>query len=465
MFLKRRLNEAFATDAISIRLSVHLAAGIGFLSEAGGFNCHPSRTRETIMEITSHRMEGLVELRAKGRLDGYWADHLSKALEEVMRQGDHRIRLNLSEVDYISSLGIRVLVQYYKKLSAIDGSFSVSEPSPNVRKVIKMVGLEATLMPPIPAPGTALIQAETSRHIDRKNASFEVYELGTAAAPGMKCRIVGDSNLLEGCRFSEANSRTVQFPEFSSAVGLGAFGNSFQECSGRFGEFLAVAGAAAYQPSDGSNVPDYLLSAGTFVPELQVLYGAVCEGEFSKLARFEAKPESRAVGWSEIVETALEIAGADHAWMVCAAESAGLVGATLRRPPINGTISGAPFEHPEVRHWLSFTTERAYSRSLVMTVGVASRSPAGGLEKFLRPLRREALPAGHFHAAAFSYRPLQRGLIGLTKTVQSLFQTEDLLGLLHLIGDDREALGVSESEFVRGACWIGPVTEIDLKES
>jgi anti-anti-sigma factor len=409
-------------------------------------------------------MEGFIELRAKGRLDGYWADHLSKALDDVMRQGDHRIRLNLSEVDYISSLGIRVLVQYYKKLSSIDGSFSVSEPSPNVRKVIKMVGLEATLMPPTPVSGPVPTSAETSRHLDRQNAGFEVYELSTAA-PGMKCRIVGDSSLLNGCRFSEANSRSVLFPEFSFAVGLGAFGNSFQECSGRFGEFLAVAGAAAYQPSDGSNVPDYLLSAGTFVPELQVLYGAVCEGEFSKLARFEAKPESRAVGLSEIVETALEIAGAEHAWIVCAAESAGLVGASLRRPPVNGTTSGAPFEHPEVRNWLSFTTERAYARALVLTVGVASRSSAGGLEKFLRPLRREAFPAGHFHAAAFSYRPLQRGLIGLTKTVQSLFQTEDLLGLLHLIGDDREAVGVSESEFVRGACWIAPITEIDAKES
>lgn len=409
-------------------------------------------------------MDGFIELQAKGRLDGYWADHLSKALDDVMRQGDHRIQLNLSEVDYISSLGIRVLVQYYQKLSAINGSFSVTEPSPNVRKVIKMVGLEATLMPPAPVSGPAVTTAETSRHIDRQNAGFDVYELGIAGRAGMKCRIVGDSSLLNGCRFSETDSRSVQFPEFLSAVGLGAFGNSFQECSGRFGEFLAVAGAAAYQPTDGSNVPDYLLSAGTFVPELQVLYGAVCEGEFSRLIRFEAKPESQAVGLSEIVETALEVATTDHAWMICAAESAGLVGASLRRPPVNGASSGAPFEHPEVRKWLSFTTERAYPRSLVLTVGIASRSSTDGLGKFLRPLRREAFPAGHFHAAAFSYRPLQRGLIGLTKTVQSLFQTEDLLGLLHLIGDDREAVGVSESEFVRGACWIGPITEIDARE-
>ena len=45
----------------------------------------------------------------------------------------------------------------------------------------------------------------------------------------------------------------------------------------------------------------------------------------------------------------------------------------------------------------------------------------------------------------------------MNKTVRSLFEDESLLGLLHLIGDDRESSGVSESEFVRGACWIGPI--------
>jgi anti-anti-sigma factor len=415
------------------------------------------------MEITTQRIDQYLEVRAKGRLDGYWADHLSKALEEIIRQGNHHILLNLSEVNYVSSMGIRVLVVFYKKLSAIEGSFSVSEPSPNVKELLKMVRLDAILMPAAPVAAPLASKAESARQIDGKNASFEVFDLVTNRAAGMKCRIVGDPSLLEGCRFGESNCRAIPFPETSFAVGLGAFGNSFAECSGRFGEFLAVAGAAAYQPSDGSNVPDFLIAEGAFVPELQVLYGAVCEGDFSKLVRFETKPESRAVGFSEIVEAAHNIAGADRIWMVCAAESAGMVGASLRRPPIGGASAGAPFQHPEVRNWLSFTTEPTYNRALVITAGVASRAPADELAKFLRPLRREEQLVGHFHAAAFSYRPLQRGSIGLTKTVHSLFQSEDLLGLLHLIGDDRDAPGVSESEFVRGACWVGAITEVELE--
>jgi hypothetical protein len=72
----------------------------------------------------------------------------------------------------------------------------------------------------------------------------------------------------------------------------------------------------------------------------------------------------------------------------------------------------------------------------------------------------EAWPQGHFHAAAFSYRPIKKGTIDLNATVTTLFETETLQGVLHLLTDDREAAGPQQSEFVRGACWIGAASEI-----
>ncbi|MEP6962589.1 MAG: STAS domain-containing protein, partial [Acidobacteriota bacterium] len=88
------------------------------------------------MEITSQLLGETMDLRLKGRLDGYWADHLSQALEQTMRDGHHHIRLDMSEVAYLSSLGIRVLVTFYKKLGEIEGTFVVSEASVTVKKVL-----------------------------------------------------------------------------------------------------------------------------------------------------------------------------------------------------------------------------------------------------------------------------------------------------------------------------------------
>jgi hypothetical protein len=82
------------------------------------------------------------------------------------------------------------------------------------------------------------------------------------------------------------------------------------------------------------------------------------------------------------------------------------------------------------------------------------------LAPLLRRVGAEASPLGHFHAAAFSYRPLKKGDIDLQATVTSLFETETLQGVLHLLTDNREAAGPQQSEFVRGACWIAAALDI-----
>jgi len=78
----------------------------------------------------------------------------------------------------------------------------------------------------------------------------------------------------------------------------------------------------------------------------------------------------------------------------------------------------------------------------------------------LRALGEDSAIGGHFHAAAFSYRPLRRGETNLKNATMALFEAETLQGVLHLLNDERQISGVGESEFLRGACWIGPITEV-----
>jgi hypothetical protein len=291
------------------------------------------------------------------------------------------------------------------------------------------------------------------------NASFDVFDL----APGssLRCRLVGRPELLDGCRFTAADCRWLRFPDSTFGVGLGGFGRTFEECRGRFGEFLAAAGGVAYLPTDGTNVPDHLLAAGALVPEVAVLYSLVCDGAPAQLARFEATEAHATL--TELAGACLEISAADCIGVVMVAESAGLRGAALRRSPVLASAR-APFAHPEIREWLSFTSERAFARSLALVVGVAARQAPPALASVLRPLGSAPQhPSAHFHAAAFSYRPLQKGRIDLRTTVAALFAGETVEGVLHLLNDDREIVGGGDSEFVRGACWIGPLGDIRME--
>jgi anti-anti-sigma factor len=408
------------------------------------------------VEITHEKAGDILQVTITGRLDAYWADHLSRALEEAVRGGAHRILLNMAAVSYMSSVGIRVLLRFHKQLRGIQGSFAVSNPSEAVKGVLDLAGLgvllaaEAVASPPS--------GAAAARAIDRQTARYEVFDLAPRAV--LRCRVIGEPQALSAGRFGAEHCQTIKFAAPTFGVGLGAFGAEFAECQGRFGEFLAAAGAAAYLPTDGSNVPDYVVSAGALVPELHVLYALACEGPLAQLARFEAQPGRQAVQLSEIADACLGIAAAETAGIVMVAESAGLMGAALRRSPAGDSAAPSPFGFPQIRDWLSFTPERAFPRSLALVVGVATRARRPEIEALVRPLAHTPYPAGHFHAAAFSYRPLQKGRIELPPTVATLFEAEALLGVLHLLSDDRAVIGAGQSEFVRGACWVAPIAQI-----
>ena len=120
------------------------------------------------------------------------------------------------------------------------------------------------------------------------------------------------------------------------------------------------------------------------------------------------------------------------------------------------TLPNATF--PRVREWLTFTAERGYTHSVALVVGVVARGDGGALAPLLRPLGASSGLSAHFHAAAFSYRPLPRNPTDLPETLFSVFTRQTLLGVLHLLDDDRAIEGAGESDFLRGSFWTSPVT-------
>src|SRR5262245_35342338 len=125
------------------------------------------------MDITTHPGEDALELEISGRLDAYWADHLAAALEEALRGGADRIRLNMAAVSYMSSVGIRVLLRFYKQLQRMHGSFAVANPSEAVKTVLELAGLEALLVSVRTETAAAAPRPGIGRRLERAAAVFE----------------------------------------------------------------------------------------------------------------------------------------------------------------------------------------------------------------------------------------------------------------------------------------------------
>jgi anti-anti-sigma factor len=419
------------------------------------------------MQITKRVVGQKVELKIEGRLDVYWADHLATAVNQEIHQGSHHICLDLSQVAFLSSAGIGVLMRFYRELKSIEGSFAVSKCSQNVLKILELTHLEKLLVAPASTDEVDLGSATKAppasfRRIERSGASYEVYSL--APDSKLECRQFGDAGLLKHCAFAKEQCRTMQFSDSTFAIGLGALGEQFEDCQGRFGEFIAAGGAVAYLPTDGTNVPDFLLGGGTTLPDVQVCYGIACDGTqpqpFSNLIRFESKDSKEPVALSFLLESCLDVCGAQQIGIVAIVESAGLIGAALRCSPVRAGFEGDAFAFPRIRDWLTFTSEPAHTRSVVLLAGIAMHGIAGTLAPVIRPLSNGSDLAGHLHAAAFSYCPVQRGQIDLNTSIKMLFERQALEGVLHLLSDDRSTTSAGESELVRGACWIAPISNI-----
>jgi anti-anti-sigma factor len=410
------------------------------------------------MEIISHDRDGRIELQLNGRLDANWADHLGNAIESAIRAGQHQIDLDLAQVNYLSSAGIRVLLKYFKQLKTANGALRVVRTTDAILSVLQLSGIASLLEASGPARVPAPAETET-RHWKRNNVAFEAFDQNDSR--GLNGQLHGRPEKFASGQLSATECSRVRFAPELIGLGVGAFGNDPAECGARFGEFLAVAGAAIAQPTDGSSVPDFQIMEGQLIPEVNLLYGITATGSFSRLLRFEAAGAERGViALSELIQTALEDIGSPAATFVMVAETANLVGATLRQSPTlaNGK---SPLDFPNVRDWLSFTTERSDERSLALIVGFVEREPAKSSTPFLRPIGPGANACGHFHAAAFPYRPLPKGNINLRQTITGLLTTESARSVLHLLADEREFEGVGQTELMRGACWVGPLRTLN----
>jgi anti-anti-sigma factor len=410
------------------------------------------------MEITQQINGDVLEMKAAGRVDGYWADHLERALADVVSGGHHRVRLDCADVAFMSSAGIAVLMKFRKELSRIDGTFHVVNPSKPVASTLALARLSDLLIERAPAAGAAPAAAPkpelTVRKRETGDALYEIHELDARAT--LVCRTVGDARQLVTGGFTEAHVLSGGAPP-AFAVGVGAFGDSFDDCRSRFGELLSVAGATVYLPADGTNVPDYLMARGELASDVRLLYGVAGTGGFSHIVRFEARTQGTPIGLSSVLSACLDIANAPALGVAIVAETVGLVGAALRRSPVDPPEDGDFFSHPGVRARLSFTAEPAFTRGVALAAGVVARSADGApAADTLRPLGNGC--AGHVHAAAFPFRAIKKGRIDLAQTVSALFESDQPLGVLHLLCDDREAAGAGESELVRGACWLSPLT-------
>jgi anti-anti-sigma factor len=98
------------------------------------------------LEVTEEIKNGICRLVAKGRVDANSADVLLYKLETALKDGHKTIILNMTQVEYLSSIGIRVILKTYKQALEAGGKFNIEHPSEIVKNVLGMTALKELLV-------------------------------------------------------------------------------------------------------------------------------------------------------------------------------------------------------------------------------------------------------------------------------------------------------------------------------
>lgn len=95
------------------------------------------------MELQKTTQDGVTTLALSGRLDSLTSATLDRELQAV--GGSAKIVLDFSDVSYLSSAGLRVLLAGHKRAKAENGSLQIRNIIPTVMSVFEMTGFSDLL--------------------------------------------------------------------------------------------------------------------------------------------------------------------------------------------------------------------------------------------------------------------------------------------------------------------------------
>ena len=92
------------------------------------------------MNVSKEKLNDVLVLTLEGRLDTTQSDAFEKEIMQILEQGDKKIILDCSGLNYISSSGLRIFLIIQKRMMSTGGELSICKLQPTIKEVFDMSG-------------------------------------------------------------------------------------------------------------------------------------------------------------------------------------------------------------------------------------------------------------------------------------------------------------------------------------
>jgi anti-sigma B factor antagonist len=95
----------------------------------------------SIFSIETDNRQSISVMKVKGRVDSETAPELDDALTKLLQDNRNKIVLNLQDVNFMSSAGLRAMVKAYQSANKSGGDVRLAAVSEPIEVILRTVGM------------------------------------------------------------------------------------------------------------------------------------------------------------------------------------------------------------------------------------------------------------------------------------------------------------------------------------
>jgi anti-anti-sigma factor len=373
--------------------------------------------------ITQH--PHYVHVSVQGRIDGMTVPQLDDLFASLITAGSRNICVNLAQVHYISSVGLRVFLKTQKQLSRAAGKLVIQQPSEEVHQVFALSGFDK-LFTFISDECDDAFGAEpvTAQSASRLWQEIEIREQNYPAQAG-RLEVFGSTQPLQRASYSRDDVIDVPPEKCVWGCGLAALGAEFSEYSAYFGEAMMLHNACVVYPAVAHGAVDMML--GGTAP-YHLLNGFCFDGAPQRIALLE-----HSVGFvtlQQVVQYVQDVSTTDLSGVILMGESKGLWGMNLRKVPLrrNHPDQTPIMDADLFSQWMNFPIEPDDFDQLIIGCGVVKK-PGAAVPGELVPQDAEY----HLHAGVFRDAILNKTAARFMDEIRSIVMESECTKVQHLL--------------------------------
>jgi anti-anti-sigma factor len=413
------------------------------------------------MEIHIQRRDKIIYVSLQGRFDAVGSKDATNTLIPALQPDDLFMILDMEQIDYLSSAGLRIILSIHKRFTQSGGAMVITQLQPYCKDVMELVGF-ATAFPILESTKKAkeflsgLIEEQTliDNWEDLETVKMDCGSFRIIPQPDVYSAvdILGDVNDVLESRITPAHLCSKNFFSTEYSIGLGGLGECLDDYFTIMGEMITIGGTMVWLPTDGSDMPDFLIPKNdTGQITIRTGFNISIAGGFNELMAFESESDE-GVDIDSLYQALYQLANKRRSdyWGVLGlairAQMPAVYGSGVKRSPVMGNSpdNGEKIMHPSnIAEWIDYdeTPRHKNVTGLICGLGVEQGADLSQYDKeeldrvfYMHPsLKKENQVLLHNHAVVFDSIPFPERPVNLDREIKNVVEKGEFVDMRHLL--------------------------------